>query len=117
MLIVMPHNGLSLSHEALGKIVEFCPIESVKTIFGKICQILANLGSLKCDPYVKHLFLWLFIELQHKLCKRCLNSRDKMLKSAKYGVRPAILEKRLCLNCILIHEKAALYTLVIPQLS
>ena len=37
---------------------EFCPIESVKAIFGKTCQILANLGSLKCDPYVKHLFLW-----------------------------------------------------------
>ena len=42
----------------LGKeILEFCPIESVKAIFGKICQILANLDSLKCDPYVKHLFL------------------------------------------------------------
>ena len=27
-------------------------------------------------------------------------------------VRPAILENRLCLNCILIHEKADLYTLV-----
>ena len=60
--------------------MEFCPIESFKAIFGKICQILANLGSFKCDPYVKHLFLWLFIELQHKLCKRYLNIKDKMLK-------------------------------------
>ena len=33
--------------------LEFCPIESVKTIFAKIWQILANLGSLKCDPSVK----------------------------------------------------------------
>ena len=62
--------------------MEFCAIESVKAIFGKICQILANLGSLKCDPYVKHLFLRVFIELQQKLCKRYLNIRDKMLKSA-----------------------------------
>ena len=53
--------------------LEFCPIESVKAIFGKFCQIWADLGSLKCDPYVKHLFLWLFIEIQHKLCKRYLN--------------------------------------------
>ena len=36
--------------------MEFCPIESVKEILSKICQILADLGSLKCDPYVKHLF-------------------------------------------------------------
>ena len=35
---------------------EFCPIESVKAIFGKICQILANLGLLKCGPYVKYYF-------------------------------------------------------------
>ena len=41
--------------------MEFCPIKSVKAIFGKIGQILADLGSLKCDPCVKHLFLWLFI--------------------------------------------------------
>ena len=61
-------------------LLEFCPIESVKTIFAKSWQILANLGSLKCDPSVKHLFLWLFIELQHKLCKKYLNIRDKMLK-------------------------------------
>ena len=63
--------------------MEFCQVESVEAIFGKICQILANLGSLKCDPYVKHLFLWLFIGLQHKLCKRYLNIRDKILKSAQ----------------------------------
>ena len=42
-------------------------------------QFLADLGSLKCNPYVKHLFLWLFMKLQHKLCKRYLNIRDKML--------------------------------------
>ena len=56
--------------------VEFCPPKSVKAIFGKICQILANLGSgsLKCD---------LFIELQHKPCERYLNIRDKMSKSAQ----------------------------------
>ena len=30
----------------------------LRVMFGKICQILANLGSLKSDPYVKHLFLW-----------------------------------------------------------
>ena len=59
--------------------MEFCLIEGVKVIFGKIYQILANLGSLKCDPHVKHLFLWLFIELQHKLSKRYLNISDKML--------------------------------------
>ena len=44
----------------------------------------ANLGSVKCDPYVKHLFLWLFIELQHKLCERYLDIRDEMLKSAQW---------------------------------
>ena len=59
------------------------PIESVKAIFGKICQVLAHLGSLNCDPYVKHLFLWLFIELQHKLCEMYLNIEDKMFKSAQ----------------------------------
>ena len=63
--------------------VEVCPIKSIKAIFGKICQILANLGSLKCDPYVKNLFLWLFIELQHKLWKMYSYIRDKMLKSAQ----------------------------------
>ena len=62
--------------------MEFCPIERFKVIFSKICQILANLGSLKCDSYVKHLFLW-YIELQHKPCERYLNIRDKMLKSAQ----------------------------------
>ena len=36
-----------------------------------------------------------------------------------YGVcvKPAILENRLCLNCILIHEKADLYITVTLQLS
>ena len=36
-----------------------------------------------------------------------------------YGVcvMLAILENRLCLNCILIDEKVDLYTLVTPQLS
>ena len=63
--------------------MEFCPVKSIKAIFGKICQILANSGSLKCDPYVKHLFLWLFIDLQHKLCERYLDIRNKMLKSAQ----------------------------------
>ena len=61
--------------------MEFCPIKSVKAIFGKICQILTNLGSLKYDPHVNHLFLWQFIELQHKPCERYLKIRDKMLKS------------------------------------
>ena len=63
--------------------VEVCPIENFKAIFGKICQILANLCSLQCDPYVKKLFLWLFLELQHKLWKRYSYLRDKMLKSAQ----------------------------------
>ena len=47
-------------------------------IFGK----LSNLGSLKCDPYVKHWFLWLFIELQHKLCKRYITKRQIRKKGA-----------------------------------
>ena len=34
--------------------MEFCPIGSVKAIFGKT---FANVGSLKCDPFLKHLFL------------------------------------------------------------
>ena len=93
--------------------MKFYPIESVKV----------NLGSLKYDPCVKHLFLWLFIELQHKLCKRYLNITDKNVKKCTIGVyygvcvRPAIFENRLCLNCILINYKVDLYTLVTLQLS
>ena len=35
-------------------LLEFCPIVSVKAIFGKICQMLANLGLLMCDPIMVH---------------------------------------------------------------
>ena len=43
-------------------------------------QNLANLGQLKCDPNVKHLFLWLLIVLQHKPHKRYFDIGNKILK-------------------------------------
>ena len=42
--------------------------------YGNLWQNLENLGLLKCDPYVKHLFLWLFIVRQHKPYKKVLNT-------------------------------------------
>ena len=52
-------------------LMEFCPIGSVKAI-------LAKFRFTQVDPYVKYLFLWLLIEVQHKLWKRYLKIRNKM---------------------------------------
>ena len=50
-------------------------VQSIVLKIAKFWQIWVDSSVLK------HLFLWLFLELQHKPCERYLNIRDKMLKS------------------------------------
>ena len=69
---------------------------------------MAKFGLVMCDLCVKHLFLWLFIVLEHKPYKRYFNIGNKILKKHtwydKVHVKLTILWNKLSLYHKLIHK-------------
>ena len=75
-----------------------------------------NLRNLKCNQYIKHLFLWLLIELQHKIYKSYSNNTDKILKSTSQNVLNKFVSGQLVykftflyFNSMLIHKIQSLH--------